>query len=69
MRKRVPPHMRCGSREYARHKHNREIMRKHLEETYVPDSEFEPELIRDTEFIKDSLHPSERRSLKQLTLE
>ena len=57
---RVPPHMRCGSKERARHRHNREII-----EQYIRDSEFEPDLLTDTEYPKQELE----LEYKQMLLE
>ena len=57
----IPLIQRCGAKNRHRHKYNLRIYR----EQYIPESEFEPDLIRDTEFIKDTLHPIERKEMQQ----
>lgn len=59
MRAIVPVHMRCGSKQKKRHRHNRKCY-----EQYVRDSEFEPDLIQDSMFINDTLHPTERKEMQ-----
>ena len=61
MAKRVPPHQRCGSKERARHAYN---LKKYREQ-YVRDSGYEPDLIQDSVFITDTLHPVERKEMQQ----
>lgn len=56
----------AARRDHYRWLQGLRIIYSHIHEIRIPESEYEPDQVRDSRFIKDTLHPMERKEMQQI---